>query len=35
MHTFILLLVLAAPFVAIWVLIAVLTVIIGNETTKK
>ena len=35
MHTLILILVLAAPFVIIWLLIAVLTVVIGKETEKK
>jgi hypothetical protein len=35
MHTFILLGVLALPFVLIWLLIAFLTVTIGRETTKR
>ncbi len=35
MQTFLLLCVLALPFVLIWVLIALLTVTIGNDTTRR
>ena len=34
MHTLLLVVVLAAPFVLVWLLIAVLTVIIGRETSR-
>jgi hypothetical protein len=34
MHTFLLLLVLAMPFVLVWLLVAALTVVVGRETSK-
>jgi hypothetical protein len=34
MHTFLLLCVLALPFVLVWLVIAALTVIVGRETSK-
>jgi hypothetical protein len=34
MHTFLLLCVLALPFVLVWLLVAVLTMIVGRETSK-
>jgi hypothetical protein len=34
MHTFLLLCVLALPFVLVWLLVAALTVIVGRETSK-
>ena len=35
MHTLTLILVLAAPFVIVWLLIAFLIVTIGNETSRR
>ncbi len=35
MQTFLLICVLALPFVLLWVLIALLTITIGNDTTRR
>ena len=34
MHTFLLLCVLAMPFVLVWLLVAALTMVVGRETSK-